>query len=122
MMLAADPAISGTLVTAVATLLVGLFGGGTLVALLRVTADRGKVVIEAAQGAVIVQTGVIEALQEELSRLKAARAVDREERAADREEIARLQTEVARLRMESAAVSTRVGRVERSGSPGISDS
>lgn len=114
MMQAADPAISGTLVTAVATLLVGLFGG-TLVALLRVTADRGKVVIEAAQGAVIVQTGVIEALQEELSRLKAARA-------ADREEIARLQTEVARLRMESAAVSTRVGRVERSGNPGTSDS
>ncbi len=105
---AADTPITGTLVTAGAAVLVGLFSGGTLVALFRVSADRGKVVIEAAQGAVIVQTGVIEALQDELNRLKA-------ERATDRAEIGRLQGEVGRLRAESAAVAGRVARVEQAG-------
>ncbi len=98
MIRAAGEAITGTLVTAAVTLMVGVFGGGSVVALFRVGADRGKVVIEAAQGAVIVQTGVIEALQEELNRLKEERAVDR--------------AEIARLRAENAALSTRVTRVE----------
>lgn len=100
---AASSPITGTLVTAAVTLLVGLFGGGTLVALFRVNADRGKVVIEAAQGAVIVQTGVIEALQEELNRLK-------EERVTDRKEITRLLAEVGRLRAEVAARPSRADR------------
>lgn len=98
--------IAGTLVTAVVTLLVGLFGGGTIVALLRVQADRGKVVIEAAQGAVIVQTGVIEALQEELNRIRA-------ERDADRIEILGLRAEVLRLQAQGADTATRVSKVEQ---------
>lgn len=97
--LAADGAITSTLVTAAVTLLVGLFGGGTVVALMRVNVDKDKIVIDAAQGAVVVQTSVITALQAEVARLRA--------------EGVELRAEVARLRAEGAATATRVTRVER---------
>jgi hypothetical protein len=90
----ADPAITSGLVSAVVALLVGVFGGGTIVALLRVNADKGKVVIEAAQGAVIVQTSVIDDLQAELQRVKG---------------------ELAALRVENADLLRRIAAVERNG-------
>jgi anaerobic glycerol-3-phosphate dehydrogenase len=57
----------------VTTLIVAILGGGFingLIALLRFRVDKDAVVVTAAQGAVVVQTGVIDALQEELERLK----------------------------------------------------
>lgn len=104
--------VSGTLVTAAVTLLVGVFGGGTLVALFRVNADRGKVIIETAQGAVIVQTGVMAELRAELNRLKTELEQLREDRDT---EVAELRAEVGRLRADQAATATRVDRVERDG-------
>lgn len=55
---------------AVITGLFGIFGGGTVVALLRINVDKHKIVVEAAQGAVIVQTGVIDNLNNELTRVR----------------------------------------------------
>jgi cell division protein FtsL len=55
---------------AVITALSGLFVGGGLAALFRINADRNKVVVDASQGAVIVQTGVIVSLQGELLRVQ----------------------------------------------------
>jgi anaerobic glycerol-3-phosphate dehydrogenase len=47
----------------------GMFGG--VVTLLKFPKDRDAVVVSSAQGALIVQSGVIDALQEEIARLKA---------------------------------------------------
>jgi hypothetical protein len=95
--LAAGEAVNGTLVTSVVTGVLGLGSGGTVVALLRVNADRGKVVVEAAQGAVIVQTGVITALQDELRRVTGEMAAQQ----------VRWDTEMADLRAEHAAERSR---------------
>lgn len=46
----------------------GLAGGIT--ALLRVRPESGKLVVEAAEGAVVVQSGVITSLREELEKLR----------------------------------------------------
>jgi precorrin isomerase len=48
----------------------GVFSGGSLVALVRVKADKHRIVVDAAQGAVIVQSGVIESLNAELARVR----------------------------------------------------
>lgn len=120
---AASPA-ARTAVTAIVT---GLLSGGlvtAVVALFRVNADRGKVVIETAQGAVIVQTGVMDELRKELHRLQEAVSernaeVDRlraevvELRSGRDAELAQLRAEVARLRAEGAVTATRVSRVEQ---------
>ena len=58
------------LLLATITGLFSLFAGGTLVALVRVRADKNKVVVDASQGAVIIQTGVIKSLQGELARMQ----------------------------------------------------
>lgn len=94
------PDVTGPLVSASVSLIVGVFGGGSLVALLRVSADRGKVVIEAAQGAVIVQSSIIEGLREELDRLKA--------------ESERQRTELTSLRRENAVQAKRLAALEMS--------
>lgn len=94
------PDVTGPLVSASVSLIVGVFGGGSLVALLRVSADRGKVVIEAAQGAVIVQSSIIEGLREELDRLKA--------------ESERQRTELTSLRRENAVQAKRLAALEQS--------
>jgi uncharacterized protein involved in exopolysaccharide biosynthesis len=57
------------LITLVAGIL-GLFSGGALVALLRIKVDKEKIVVEAAQGAVVIQTNVIDNLNEELTRVR----------------------------------------------------
>lgn len=61
--------------------LVAVLGGGFvtgLVALLRFRVDKDAVIITAAQGAVVVQTSVIDALQEELARAREDRDKERE--------------------------------------------
>lgn len=98
--LAADATINSTLITAVVTCALGIFGGGGLVALLKVNADKGKIVIEASQGAVVVQTSVIHDLQAELQRVKGELADLRLERASEQ---ARWETEMATQRAEQAA-------------------
>lgn len=44
--------------------------GGLLIAIIKLRPEAGQIAVTAAQGAVIVQTGVIDDLQEELSRQK----------------------------------------------------
>ncbi len=62
--------LNTTVLSILVSLIIGLFGGGSLVALLKVKVDKNQIVISAAQGAVIIQSGVIDDLQEELSRIK----------------------------------------------------
>jgi chromosome segregation ATPase len=57
------------LLTAIAAIAVILFGGGGLYALLKVRPEAARISVDAAQGAVIVQTGVIDALRAENRRL-----------------------------------------------------
>ena len=62
-------------------ILVAILGGGFvtgLVALLRFRVDKDAVVVSAAQGAVVVQSGVIDALQDELARARADRDLERD--------------------------------------------
>lgn len=134
MITAADtPTITSPWVTLVVTVIAGACSGGGIVAAFRVKADRGKVVIETAQGAVIVQTGVMEELRKELTRLQSEIAELRDERDAEvtrlraevaalragrDAEVAELRAEVARLRTEGAVTATRVTKVEQAGDPG----
>jgi hypothetical protein len=55
-------------VVVVVTAIGAVFGGGGVVALLKVRPEGAKIVVEAAEGAVIVQTGVIKALRDDLTR------------------------------------------------------
>jgi predicted transcriptional regulator len=66
----AASAIESPIIIALITGIFGIFGGGALVALLRVNVDRHKIIVDTAQGAVIVQSGVIEDLNDELHRVK----------------------------------------------------
>lgn len=58
-----EPLVIGALVTAVVSVITAV---GTLY---KVKPDTNRVTVSAAEGAVVVQTGVIKSLQEELSRL-----------------------------------------------------
>lgn len=62
-------ALDSPLVVGAVTAVLGIFGGGTLVSLLKLPGDKERVVIEAAQGAVVLQTGVLESLHAEIARL-----------------------------------------------------
>ena len=82
-------------------ILVALLGGGFvagLVALLRFRVDKDAVIVTAAQGAVIVQSGVIDALQEELQRARADRNEAQQKTAALEQEIERLKTELKKAK------------------------
>jgi hypothetical protein len=71
----------------VTVLLVALMGGGLfsgIVALLKFKPEKDAVVVSAAQGAVIVQSGVIDALQEELRRAREERDESRREAEVER--------------------------------------
>lgn len=75
-------------------ILVAVLGGGFvtgLVALLRFRVDKDAVVVSAAQGAVVVQSGVIDALQEELARA-------RKDRDDERARVVILENEIATLK------------------------
>lgn len=62
--------------TTVVTLVIGLIGvggiGGAIVAIAKLRPEAGQIVVQTAQGALIVQSGVIESLTEELERVKTA--------------------------------------------------
>lgn len=58
---------------AVVAIVIALAGGGlvtALVAMRRVGAEKQSIIVDAAQGAVIVQQGVIDSLQDQLDRAK----------------------------------------------------
>jgi anaerobic glycerol-3-phosphate dehydrogenase len=84
-------------------ILVAILGGGFvtgLVALLRFRVDKDAVVVSAAQGAVVVQSGVIDALQDELARARSDRDQERDRAIA-------LEAKVEELRNELRRVQTR---------------
>lgn len=114
MIFAADTAVTSPLVTTVVALIIGVCGGGGLAALLRIRADRGKVVIEAAQGAVIVQTSVIDDLHTELARVKAELAEVRETSAQREAESQRREAEWQKERVQMQA---RLTAVEHTATP-----
>lgn len=60
---------SNTVITVIAAVATLVFGGGGIYALLKVRPEAGQISVTAAQGAVIVQTGVIDSLKEENERL-----------------------------------------------------
>lgn len=83
----------------------GLVGG--VVALLKLRPESGQIVVTAAQGAVVVQSGVIETLRAEAERYRAEAAALRlrvtaleMERERERERVAALEAEVRALRAE----------------------
>ena len=84
------------LLIAVVAGLLGIFGGGTVVALFRVNADKQRVIVDAAQGAVIVQTGVIDNLRDELHRVQALLTNMQSENRALQQRMARLEREIRR--------------------------
>lgn len=49
--------------------IVGIFGGGGIAALLKARPEGSKILVDAAQGAVIVQSSVMNDLREEIARL-----------------------------------------------------
>ncbi len=52
------------------TAIAGIFGGGTLIALLKIRPESARISVDAAQGAVVVQSTVIASLREELTDLR----------------------------------------------------
>jgi hypothetical protein len=82
-------------------LVVALFGGGGIIALLKLRGENSRIVVDAAQGAVIVQSSVIEDLRQQVAgqggRIKALedRTKAAEKRAEDAEKAHR-QSELAR--------------------------
>ncbi len=103
--LLAGSAIQSPVVIAIITGIFGVFGGGALAALFRVNVDRHKIVIQAAQGAVIVQSGVIEDLDNELHRV-------RDELREVRGQAADCQKEVAKLHRENRELRGRIETLE----------
>ncbi len=73
------------------------------VAFYKVKPEAGQIVVTAAQGALIVQTGVIENLQKELKRIQDIHA----------EEIAQLNKEVQSLKLENQALRLHLDKMER---------
>ena len=96
-------------------ILIALFGGGGVAALIKVRQGGPNVIVSAAQGAVIVQAGVIDDLQDQLAD---AREQIKELRGhiADlselRKENRRLRARQAVLESENAALERRVRELE----------
>lgn len=67
--------------------LAGVLGGGALAALFKVGPQRKHIVVDAAQGAVLVQTGVLNNLREEIARLQAQVTSLEMENAANKEQL-----------------------------------
>ena len=99
--------------------IVALMGGGFitgLIALLKYKPEKDAIVVSAAKGAVVVQSGVIDALQEELDRARADSALARKEiqevRNEFREEVVSLKLELAAVRRERDGLRRLVERYE----------
>jgi len=99
-------------VTAVAVI-TGIVAGIALI--LKTPREAGQIAVTAAQGAVVVQTGVIESLTAELERVKAdyqALALRFDELARTSANAERLKYRVDELEQERARLTARVGELE----------
>lgn len=85
----------------IAAAIAGIFGGGGLAALWKIRPESGRISVNAAEGAVIVQTGVISALREELTRATERIAILEKESGA----IAELRLSIADLRWQLQKVT-----------------
>lgn len=74
----------------------GLCGG--IVALLRVRPEAGKLVVEAAEGAVVVQSGVITSLREELGKVREGLELELVRRASCEERLDACELELEHVR------------------------
>lgn len=77
--------------------IVAVFGSGGVVALIRSRGEGSKILVDAAAGAVVVQSGVIDSLQEEITRLQS--------------QVNDQQGEISELRNHMAEVNSLRGRV-----------
>jgi hypothetical protein len=73
----------------------GLIGG--IVALLRVRPESGRLIVEAAEGAVVVQSGVIDQLRREISGLREDLDEELERRTKCEERLDKAEDEIGRL-------------------------
>lgn len=95
--------------TVVAVVLGGGGIGGAIVALLKVRPEAGQIAVTASQGALIVQSGVIDTLQEENTQLR-ARLEDLESKVAM---MVDLRMQVISLKAENTRLKGRVTELER---------
>lgn len=82
---------------------------GAVVAWRKIKPEKDSIIVTAAQGALVVQAGVLDELREELARNR-QRLTDVEN--ALRDEIRRLRTERDSLRSENAELKARVAQLE----------
>ena len=82
---------------------------GGIVAWRKISPEKDSIIVTAAQGALVVQAGVLDELREELARNR-QRLTDVEK--ALRDEIRRLRTERDSLRSENAELKARVAQLE----------
>lgn len=94
---------------AVIGLIIALGGGGGLAALLRSRADGSRIVVDAAQGAVIVQSGVIGDLRGQIAELRAQLA----EISTLRGRVRELEHDNELLRADNARLTAQVRELER---------
>lgn len=114
--LAAAPGSAGSYLPYVVGIIVALLGGGGLAALLRSGSEGSKIVVDAAQGAVIVQSGVIGTLERQLKDAQdqiAELRAHMTELNSLREENRSLRGRQAQLEQENTALSRRVAELER---------
>lgn len=100
-------------------IIVALLGGGGLAALIRSGREGSKIVVDAAQGAVVVQSRVIADLQTQLKEAQARIAemtIHLGELDKLREENRQLRERQGRVEQENAALSVRVRELENPGS------
>lgn len=95
-----------TSVEVVIAIMVALFGGGGLTAFFRLGGEKTKIIVEAAQGAVVVQSAVLDDVLERLDRAE-KRAGAAEVRADDAERALRA------MRIERNNLADRVQHLEQ---------
>lgn len=119
-----DPPIpqGGSFLAAVILAIIGFFFGGGLIAYLRLRKEGPKIIVEAAQGAVVVQSGVIATLEKQISdltgQLVEARKMESKIRQLEHnEELLRVENE--RLKNALIALRERVAELETKGTTTI---
>lgn len=85
--------------------LVGLFGGGSIVSLFRLGPDRTQITVKSAEGALVIQSGVLKDLHNEIQQL-------RTELTSVRDEVIALRGDNSRLTLENQTMRYRLDQVE----------
>jgi peptidoglycan hydrolase CwlO-like protein len=84
-------------ISVLVALVIGVFGGGGIATILKAKPETTKILVDAAQGAVVVQSGVIDSLQENLTK--------------QHEELEKAQAEILELRTHMAEINGLRSRV-----------